>query len=62
MDNLKKKNHYRQSQSKNKINDDERRLNDRRLCTKKGFTYITMVGWMCRREKTRRKGDHICGW
>lgn len=40
----------------------ERRHNDRRLCQKKGYTYIPMVGWMCRRENVRRKGDNVCEW
>jgi hypothetical protein len=42
--------------------DDERRRNCRRKMESKGYCYITMVGWMCRREKIRRKDDDICGW
>lgn len=41
---------------------EERRQLNRRLCARHGFTYIPMVGWMCRRENTRRKEDNVCGW
>lgn len=50
------------TQSKEEFIAENRRNKDRRLCEKKGFTYIPVVGWMCRREKTRRKDDDICGW
>jgi hypothetical protein len=42
--------------------DRDRRKKCRRKQESKGYCYITMVGWMCRREKTRRKDDDICGW
>ena len=35
----------------------DHRKGDRRKCAGKGYTYITMVGWMCRREKVRRNQD-----
>ena len=35
----------------------DRRYVDRRKESKKGFTYISMVGWICRREMPRRKDD-----
>ncbi len=62
MDKSKKKQHSCPIQTKNKLEASDRRHLDRRLCQKKGFTYIPMVGWMCRRENTRRKDDNICGW
>ena len=37
----------------------EKRAIDRRQETGKGYTYITTVGWICRREKTRRKDDYF---
>lgn len=50
------------TQSQDDFNAKERRHNNRRLCEKKGFAYISMVGWMCRREHVRRKDDDVCGW
>jgi hypothetical protein len=35
----------------------ERRSEDRRRQPSEGFTRISMVGWICRRERTRRAGD-----
>jgi hypothetical protein len=35
----------------------DRRLNDRRRQTCEGYTYISMVGWICRRERRRRSCD-----
>lgn len=35
----------------------DRRLNDRRKHTSEGYTYISMVGWICRRERRRRNCD-----
>jgi hypothetical protein len=35
----------------------DRRYNDRRKEPCEGFTYVTMVGWICRREKSRRKDE-----
>jgi hypothetical protein len=37
----------------------DHREGERRVCGRKGFTYITMVGWMCRREQIRRKDDEF---
>ena len=34
-----------------------RRLSERRVCDSKGYCYISMVGWMDRREKHRRQDD-----
>ena len=38
---------------------DNRRRSERREQESEGYTYISMVGWMDRRCKTRRKGDAI---
>jgi hypothetical protein len=35
----------------------DRRNNDRRREPCEGFTYVSMVGWICRREQSRRKDD-----
>jgi hypothetical protein len=35
----------------------QRRTEDRRKQQSKGFTSISIVGWICRRERTRREGD-----
>jgi hypothetical protein len=35
----------------------ERRSNERRKIESKGYTYISMVGWMDRREQKRRMDD-----
>jgi len=35
----------------------ERRRGERRRSQSKGYTYISMVGWICRREQTRRQSD-----
>jgi hypothetical protein len=32
---------------------------DRRKVTSKGFTYISVAGWICRREQCRRKDDKL---
>lgn len=37
-----------------KAEDKNRRVKDRRQEDSKGYMYITMVGWICRREKKRR--------
>jgi hypothetical protein len=34
-----------------------RRKGERRTQMSKGYTYISMVGWMDRREKNRRQDD-----
>lgn len=39
------------------MNSFDRRLNDRRKHTCEGYTYISMVGWICRRERRRRSSD-----
>ena len=39
------------------MDDLDRRLNDRRKHTSEGYTYISMVGWICRRERRRRSCD-----
>lgn len=36
----------------------DHRTEERRKCDSKGYTYISMVGWVCRREQFRRKSDH----
>jgi hypothetical protein len=41
----------------------DRRNSDRRKSPCEGFTYVSMVGWICRREKSRRKDDSFqCDW
>lgn len=50
-----------QTQFKQNIRLFNRRFPDRRREPCKGFTYITTVGWICRREKNRRKDDS-CGY
>ena len=37
--------------------DANRRHAERRVCDSKGYCYISMVGWMDRREKKRRHDD-----
>jgi hypothetical protein len=49
-----------ESPSEVKKSDEERRQECRRKLESKGYCYITMVGWMCRRERIRRKDDDIC--
>jgi hypothetical protein len=48
--------------SEAKNSDEDRRQECRRKLESKGYCYLSMVGWMCRREKIRRKDDDICGW
>ena len=36
-----------------------RLMGDRRNLPSKGFARIPMVGWICRREQTRRKDDKL---
>jgi hypothetical protein len=36
---------------------DNRHKHDRRIEPSKGYTYISVVGWIDRREKLRRKDD-----
>jgi hypothetical protein len=35
----------------------DRRDNDRRREPCEGFTYVSVVGWICRREQSRRKDE-----
>jgi hypothetical protein len=35
----------------------DRRDEDRRKECREGFTYVSTVGWICRREQLRRKDD-----
>jgi hypothetical protein len=35
----------------------DRRYIDRRKNPCEGFTYVSTVGWICRREQSRRKDD-----
>jgi len=37
----------------------EQRIRDRREKDSPGFAHITIVGWICRREKIRRKDDNF---
>jgi hypothetical protein len=38
---------------------DRRALCDRRTRKSKGSAYISIVGWICRREQSRRKNDRF---
>lgn len=38
---------------------DGRRHEERRHTHSNGYIYLSMVGWYCRRERNRRKGDII---
>jgi hypothetical protein len=42
--------------------EDNRRCVERRNQESKGYCYISMVGWMDRREKKRRQDDDECLW
>lgn len=42
-----------------KAGDRDKRESERRVEHQKGFAYISTVGWICRREKCRRKHDHF---
>jgi len=35
------------------------RVEDRRRFSSEGFAYISMVGWICRRERCRRRDDKM---
>ncbi len=37
----------------------DHRNGERRKVPAQGFAYISMVGWICRREQCRRKGDGL---
>ncbi len=37
----------------------EYRVGERREQDCPGFTYVSIVGWICRREKVRRKNDNF---
>lgn len=43
------------SRADEKTGEKDRRKKDRRQKDSEGFTYINVVGWICRREKKRRK-------
>jgi hypothetical protein len=42
--------------------DANRRRAERRIQESRGYTYISMVGWMDRREKKRREDDDKFLW
>lgn len=46
-----------QFNSEQGIHLENRQEQDRRIESSKGFTYITTVGWIDRRERRRRKDD-----
>jgi hypothetical protein len=52
---------HRQDQLKNQFGSggSNRRKAERRLQASHGYAYISMVGWMDRRIKTRRENDKI---
>ena len=55
----KKQSHIKNiSPSREKITN-EHRIGERREKESPGFTYITTVGWICRREKIRRKDNNF---
>jgi hypothetical protein len=35
------------------------RNEERRKVPARGFTYVSAVGWICRRERCRREGDRF---
>jgi len=41
------------------ITTNEHRIRERREKDCPGFTYVTTVGWICRRENVRRKNDNF---
>ncbi len=53
----KKKPMKKNPQKKMAIDQKDHRLEERRKEPCEGYTYITMVGWVCRREKNRRDKD-----
>ena len=38
-----------------KVHVEDHRVKERRQEESEGYTYISMVGWICRRERFRRK-------
>ena len=56
---MKHKNYYKNSDDDFKQGVDviNRRQVDRRRGPGKGFTYVSTVGWICRREQARRNDD-----
>ena len=48
---------YRKVQTEARQFAGERRNGERRHRKSKGYTYISIVGWICRREKCRRECD-----
>ena len=51
--------HQEESFPKEEMDDNEKREEQRRRKESEGYTYITTVGWICRREKSRRKDDEF---
>ena len=49
--------HDAQVNYRQEVDDMERRDQDRRKEPCEGFTYVSTVGWICRREQCRRKDD-----
>ena len=37
----------------------KRRVEDRRKFSSEGFAYISIVGWICRRERCRRRDEKM---
>jgi hypothetical protein len=37
----------------------DHRNKERRTLPAQGFAYISVVGWICRRERCRRRGDRL---
>lgn len=45
------------SSLKKNSNSSNKREDERRKKESQGYTYISIVGWICRRERTRRKDE-----
>jgi hypothetical protein len=52
-----KKDKDRKADPSSEENSDKRNGRDRRSEPSEGFACVSTVGWICRREKTRRKDD-----
>ncbi len=50
-----KTNQYHHVEFQQNLAPSDRRFKDRRREPCEGFTYVSTVGWICRREKKRRK-------
>lgn len=37
----------------------DHRNGERRKIPAQGFAYVSVVGWICRRERCRRRGEHL---